>query len=564
MRQRPLNMGIHFISELIQTLIVRPDYWPVAFWVPIFLALWLLVRLNGPRPWLNYAQWVWPVAGGLALVAFGCFCMVHLLSPIYLGPIQPQIAEVSWYFANGQPVYHSAGSAEVYSMLYGPDLYIITGWFEKFFGPSAFSFKLPGALAAAGALLMLAWHLQRRVGIKLALLGMSVFTALILAMNPEELFSRADVFIVLGLVVGCWAAFSQSKYAPITFGVALGICFNLKIHAVIYFLPLVGAAWKNGYRKTSWLAVSGFALMLAVAPFLLFSNISLANYLWTLRVAGGHGINPLNYFTLLEVFFSLGMPIVAMVLLAYRQNTRATLAGLQAQKYFIQLLLVEFILLLLPASKYGAGLHHLLPLALLVIILAAELYAAGVKPEWDDSLASCAASAVLFSWLTACLGIGLVRSYQNAAYLHGRAAWAKSVEADIDQITAQYGSQHVLLMGTANNASYDYAYFRPRLVFAGQPIGFDPCALMEREFANSPVPALLQLTTALAKTHSDKKILWLVPKGGEPFSITSYFAKWEKNGYLPNPPAYDGQFRASFAAACTKIATSQYYDLYAE
>jgi len=555
---------VNFLRNLIQLLIARPDYWPVAFWVPVFLALWVWARLSDRSLELKRIQWGWLAAGWLTLAAFACFWAIHLLSPIYLGPIQPQVAEVSWYFAEGKPVYHSPSAGEVYNMLYGPYLYIITGWFEKYLGPGDFSFKLPGALAVVFALLLLVWHLRSRVGLKLAVFGTSLFTALILALNPEELFSRADVFIVLSVVVGCWAAFSQAKFAPVVLGAALGACVNLKVHALVYFIPLLWVAGQTGYRKKSWLAMVVAAGVVAVAPFLLFSNISLANYFWTLQVASGQGINPLNYFRLLETFFSLGAPLAVAVLLAYRQNPRAVLAGLRTQKNFIIFLLAEFILLLVPASKYGAGLHHLLPLAVLLIVLGAELYAVGVRPSWDGSLAASAAMAVIFSWLACCLGIGLVRSYQNARYLQSRVAWARSVEADLDQIAARYGSQNILLMGSSDNAHYDYAYFRPTLVYAGQPIGFDPCGLMEREFPGSPVPELPELSAALAQNYPDKKIIWVVPKDGEPFTVTSYFAKWENNAYLPNPPAYSDKFRASFFAQNTKFATTQYYDLYRE
>jgi hypothetical protein len=555
---------MHFVSDLIRLLIARPDYWPLAFWAPIFLALWMWVRLGEQPQALNRLSWVWPVAGCLTLAAFACFWAVDLFSPIYLGPIQPQIAEVSWYFAEGRPIYHSPTAGEVYNMLYGPYVYMITGWFEKLLGPSDFSFKLPGALAVAGTLIMLWVHLWQRVGGGLAVFGAGLFTTFILAMNPEELFSRPDVFIVLGVVVGCWAAFSKSKVAPFIFGAAMGACVNLKIHALVYFVPLVWVAWQTGYRKASWLAALGLAMLAAAAPFLFFSNVSLSNYLWTLQVASQHGINPLNYLNLQEVFFSLSIPFMAVVWLAYRQDARVTAGALLAQKNFALCLLAEFVLLLAPASKYGAGEHHLLPVTVLLIVLGAEFYACGIRPRWDGSLAACATGAVLFSWLASCLGIGLVRSYQNAAYLRGRTAWARSAEADLDRISTEYGSQHVLLMGASDNANYDYAYFRPHLVFAGQPIGFDPCALMEREFSGFPEPELPLLRAALAKNYPGKKILWIVPKDGSPFSLTSYFAKWENTGYLANPPAYSDNFRATFQSTCTKFATTQYYNLYTE
>ena len=120
---------MHTVSDLTQLLIARPDFWPVAFWVPFFLVLWFWVRMPFQRERLKQARWLWPTAGLLLLVAFGCFWLADLRSPVYPGPIQPQVAEVSWYFAQGRPVYHSPATAETYNMLYGPNLYIITGWF---------------------------------------------------------------------------------------------------------------------------------------------------------------------------------------------------------------------------------------------------------------------------------------------------------------------------------------------------------------------------------------------------------------------------------------------------
>src|SRR5262249_21791016 len=149
-------------------------------------------------------------------------------------------------------------------------------------------------------------------------------------------------------------------------GVALGVAVNLKVHSAAYFIPVLAVAWQKGFRGKSWRAGAAAAGFMALAPFFLFSNVSLENYWATLRVAGAQGLNPLNYLSLLEVFFNLWVPLLAMVFLAWRQDARATQAALSTQRNFILFLLAGFVVLLLPSSKYGAGPHHLWPLTVLM------------------------------------------------------------------------------------------------------------------------------------------------------------------------------------------------------
>jgi len=556
---------MQFARSVIQLLSSRPNYWPWVLWLPLFLGLWAISRQPSSEILLNRLRWVAPALGLLMLAVFGWFNWVFLRSPLYLGPmshLQPQIADASWYFATGRPVYHGADSAEVYNLLYGPWLYIITGAFEKIFGAGIFSAKLGGELAVGASVLWLFFILRKKAGNGFALLGTGLFAALLMALDPVESLVRADVFIVLCVVAGCWVAPSRSKFAPVAFGILAGICFNLKIHSPVYFLPLLWVAWQSGHRLKSLLVATVCAAATALLPFVIFPNISLRNYWWTLRTAGAHGLDPNRFLDSLEWFFLLVLPIAAVATLAYTKKPREASAALNKLLPFIGLIFATFIVLLPFASKFGSGPHHLLPLLVILLLLVAEIVPLGGPWLGGRSLPILGLQAALFSWLVACFIVGLIRTYQDTAWLKDRAPWAQSVNTDIDQILAKYGPTSVVLMGVGGERDYIVTFFRTKLVFAGMPDGIEAGPLMEFAFAGNSIANLTRLISTLNHDYPGKKILWLVPKGNLPFSMSTMYALVMRGDYQPHPPLFDETFRSTFAQNFHSVDTTAFYDLY--
>ncbi len=546
-------------------LTTRQDWWPFAFWVPFFLFILVLGYLAGSGERLERARLLFPVAGLLMIAGFGWFNYEFLFSFLYLGPIshiQPLIADVSWYFATGKPVYHNADSVEVYNMLYGPWLFIFTGWFERALGPSVFSAKLGGELALGASLIVLFMLLRKRAGAGYAITGVAIFMAIIMALDPVEILVRADVFITLFVLVGCWVASSPFWAAPLVLGLMVGLSVNLKIHGGVYFLPLAWTAWRAGWRWKDGGLVIITAFIAAIIPFLVFSNVSLENYAETLRLASAHGLNLINLFTNIEWFFLLCLPLGAVVALAWLRDAATTANALKTLSPFLRLILVEFLVILPFASKYGAGPHHYLPLAVLLILLGAELQAMGVRWTWGATVTAAGVQAACLSWLACCLGTGLVRCYQDAALLRGQAVWAQSIETDLHGILLKYSVDHVILMGVGGNDDYPQTFFRSELVFAGQPIGIEPSALMESTFAHQRSPALDQFDKLVSRDYPGRKMMWLIPKGNAPFTLESYYAETIGVGYGTHSLLFDPVFRSEFQHGFSLLASTQFYDLY--
>jgi len=556
---------VHLINTLVVMLTTRQDWWPFAFWVPFFLIVLALSYLARRSNRLDGARVLFPLAGLLMILLFSWFNYAFLFSPVYLGPIshiQPLIADVSWYFATGKPVYHNADSGEVYNMLYGPWLFIFAGWIEHALGPSVFSAKLGGELALGAALVVLFGLLRKRAGTGYAMTATGLFAALIMALDPVEILVRADVFITLFVLIGCWTVGSPRKAAPVVLGLMLGLSVNLKIHAGIYFLPLIAIAWQTGWRGKEGLVMAATAFVAAIFPFIAFSNISLKNYAQTLSLASAHGLNPIYLFTNIEWFGLLCLPLGCVVALAWLHEATATANALKSLSPLLLLILVEFLALLPFASKYGAGPHHFLPMTVVLLLVGAELQALGVHWVWGATVVSAGVQAACLSWFASCFGTGLVRSYQDTAWLRSQAGWAQNIEADLHGIMAKNRADHVLLMGVGGNTDYPQTFFRSELVFAGQPMGIEPSSLMESAFAGRPTPPLAQLIKTYGQDFPGRKIMWLIPKGNAPFTMESYYAETDGAGYEKHDVLFDAAFRNAFQHNFSLLASTQFYDLY--
>jgi len=554
---------MNFLKNIVEMMFEHPEAWALAFWAPCFVLL--LAAAKWPGGGLKFARLSW-LGGAIGLLTLGLFGWLnyrYLASAIELNAMPAQVFEVSWYFEQGHPLYHDAHSPEFYSMLYGPYLYIFTGTLEKWLGPGIFAAKLAGQLSTLSTLGLLGVLLWRR-GSKLstALLFTAIFACLIVTDPLEVYFDRADNFIVLFLVIGAWAAYSPTKLAPLILGAAIGISVDLKVHAFLYFIPLAWVAWRTGHRWKGVGLALGTAAVVALLPFLAFSNISLRNYFWILHTASHHGLNPPEYMNVVFRVCCYSVPLGLAFLLSYLQDARATVGIFHRYAGFIGSLVFATLVLIVPASKIGSGPYHLLPMAIIVILLMAELVRAGL--QWPGQLNAVTAGlyAVLASWLISCLGVGMLRSHQYGTYFKLHTAWADDVQADIDGILKKYGTDHIVLMGNSDNGHYDWTYFRTSLIFQGQPVGLEPAALADLQYAGVVMPTLAETSAALVARQPGKKILWLVPPDAVPFSLNSYYAKWDNNEFKDPMPVYSQQFRTDFAQAFHRVDSSRYFDLY--
>ena len=96
---------------------------------------------------------------------------------------------------------------------------------------------------------------------------------------------------------------------------------------------------------------------------------------------------------------------------------------------------------------------------------------------------------------------------------------------------------------------YELTFYRPHLLFAGQPLLVDVIACMESQRSQRPLPP--ETYEAL---QSGAVQLWLVPKGGKPFQ--------KRNWYPPHQNVFPPDFVGILHERYEKRRSSEYFDLW--
>jgi hypothetical protein len=149
-------------------------------------------------------------------------------------------------------------------------------------------------------------------------------------------------------------------------------------------------------------------------------------------------------------------------------------------------------------------------------------------------------------------GLNIVRQLPVAWKRQTRET-GNSVLGDLRDVVRENRTRYNVLMATGGTEEeYRLTYYRPQLVFEGMPIGIEPAALMDYRRSGMAGPSLARLEEEVGP----KPILWLVPRGGEPFGIQTL--------YFPHVPLFSEEFRSGFAASYTRISQSKYFDIYAK
>jgi len=517
-------------------------------WLMLAL-IWVRAKPAGSEQHALALRWYFSALAALVLTATAWLTVAHIVTPGFFTQNEYEVPEISWYYMQGHPLYLPLNSVECYNLPYGPYLYLFAAGILKLFGPSLISVKilLVGAYDLLFVILFLL--LKKYLPPSLALVFTGLTACATLALD-KYLGARADPLLCLSVAIGLWAASSPNLSGALIFGAALGLAVNLKIHSVLYFLPAVAVAFRAKYTLKQWLATGFAALCLVIIPFVAFPNISLANYLSEIKVMANQGVGATEFRGVLAGAFYLLMPFGLLALVAWRQNASAATGALQKNALLIGSVLASLLIVAIPASKVGAGGHHLEPWMISLPYLAARLYQDGFAKS--ESFLPGWTVVCLATWVLSCFSVGYSRLINIHHWLNSEVE-ARAVDADISRLITQYQKKYVLQMGVGNVETFPETFHRLTLIFADMPIGIDPVALADFKRGGYSTPDLTALSTELGGPQK-KPLLWLIPKGTPPFSLPSVFPPFDS--------LYDDHFRFTFAHDYKLMATSDYFDLY--
>jgi hypothetical protein len=519
---------------------------------------WLPTTL-GRLVQLLSSKWFWVPLCVLLLAAYVAILVGSTTYVGYLGHVEPNIASVSFILLKGAPLYHDADSAQRYSMLYGPMTYLPYAFALRVMGAKVLSLKLL-VLGANLLWLCLLWRCYRQVlNLAETVFLMAALVSYFLISDTYVFQVRGDILIILCVALGIFAIGNASTWVSVPLlAFACACSFDIKITAPLYFLPLyVLFIHRHGWWPAAFAGIG--ACILAFVPFLA-PQVSVEGYLEWLHRASREPLTRVEVSHELKV---LPLVIAPLVLLLWQlaQRSRAALAAyLNRNLLFLATLGSCLAAVTVSAAKIGAGPHHFMPFYPIGAYVCGDIYreirsSEAVGRPLPTRLHF---TFLLWLWLAAAVAAqswpGL--SDMTATVLTSR---SRSAAADVTNDLKRVMDDHpgkAIEMGYGKWDSYDLTFFRPMLVFAGNPLTIDALSLDDAQLSGLEIPH-----NTLEYLQQCKTQIWLIPKGDAPFSLVNVFSLIDPQ-IFPDHPLFSSEFRLAFFQQYRKQGASKYFDIW--
>ena len=462
---------------------------------------------------------------GLLLATYGLIVLQRLFTVVYSDHLEGLVASISWLVMQGRAGYPDWHDGDLYGGIYGPLLFWINGA-ALLISPTIFATKLAAAAALLIGLLAL-WRLAGRAvsGWPIRLLLAALLIDQLLPYRLTAFWIRSEPYLYLFAAFAILAgARMRPVYATLAIGLLAGLAVDLKIHALLYMLPIglfVLARARDSREGAVLITGAALIALVAIAVPTLADPSTLLLYGRYLGLAAGHGISA----TAIAENAAIAAALAAMPLVISLWR-RPVLA--RDERWFLSGLAVATLMVIVLGSKIGALPNYLLPLApsyfyLTIRALTAPCRRAG-PPSAQLGLAATIFLMVLAcnagSWLLMLQAVPPLSVY-NAAMTEKRAEFIALIAAHPDAET-----------GIGDDASYEDSYFSPLQV-------------IRNGLLHIAVPAWMDLREggideAYARRFLDGCAVqaWILPSGA-PFSLTTPYT---------GQPLFSEGFRADFAS----------------
>lgn len=516
------------------------------------LGVWLVTRYRSSRR-MNNVDGAWrrsrPI---LVIVASGVFvsflvtCFWYMTHAGYASDVEAMVTSVSWWVKTGGQLYHAPDAAQQYSALYGPAVYLATGFYLDLLGPSILASKVGSLVALYLSVALLYLTIRRWVSNTLALGLTTIAVLLYWTCGTSSMLVRADPYLLAAVCLGMYSAGSPRRLlAVLGSALGLGLAINLKLHSLLYLLPVLTLLDEHhGSRST--LVALGLGSGLVLAPFVLHDNVSLVNYILWLGMSAHHGLQlgSLPHLLSRAVFFAI--PVLVPLSSSSRPADRPWM-----RRQLILSWIVGNAVVIVFAMKPGAGQVHLLPIIPINMVFAARLWPAeGMRGLLFPNRRVSWRLGAVTAFFVAAVVSGSVSGYRSARLASSLMKHADAIDLEVREIMAAHPGR-VIGMGYGGGDQYfHWTNLRPLLVFAGHPILIDAISLMDTRRAHQDFsPATI---AAVGRGYID---LWLVPRDQEPFSLP--------NWYPPHEEIFPEALRTAFAASYRLEDQTRFFDLWA-
>jgi hypothetical protein len=430
------------------------------------------------------------------------------------------------------------------------------------FGPSFPSVKLGCGLAAILSIVCIFSSAAKISTRQIALLVTAYATLALLSITNSFAFPaasfwlRPDPLLIFFVSIGLLGVLSGNRsIATVVSAIAFGCSLNLKINAFINFLPIYVLLFLR-FGLISTLLASIGALLTALIPFIIFPQISLENHLIWL----GYARNKANSFAqLIQVskwLLYITLPIVLSLGYLFCRSQPSFKQFIGKNQGFVYTLLGCVISSFAFSIKIGVLENNHLPfvplfaylLALTIEWLRVEspLFSSDQSANRVTTLFISAAVALIITMPVAIapevarLGSTLVKSPSN------------QVLKDITGIINAHADTTIGMGFSQGAGNYELTYYRPVLVFAGNPYLVDAVVMFEMQASGVDTSSHATIE-ALRNCQTQ---LWLFPKPTQqPFDL--------KNFYPPHDIVFNEEFRRTFLQHYQPFSESKFYELWA-
>jgi hypothetical protein len=486
---------------------------------------------------------IWSLCGILILLYT---VLVYLRWSGFAEQGEVNFASVSWLLYQGYPLYTDVDFPARYSLQHGPIVYLLSGGIMKLFGANFVTAKLSGIIALLFAILISWIWFSKLLDKKDALLLVGLETWILFHWH-HIYFIRPDSMMLLCVVVSMYMITTKQDKLLLILGLSipLAIMANLKIHGVVYFLPIIAIAYERmGWKKL--LYAGCLALLIAVLPFLL-PQISIHNYMIWLFQSLHHGFSIKNFIpkvAMLIVLFSLPITIGRI----YGVNMRNFYLR---NKFTLLTLLSSLIIISIIASKAGSGTNHLIPFVpifcylIILLVSEAEKRNGGLLAVDIPTLLTKLSSImlVLIVVIITVSGINTEKRLFKIISANDR----RLMVQDLQSIEKLYAGK-TIEVGYGTERSYKvYDDLIPLAVFHGNPLLVEAVALGDMVEAGLPIPP------ATIKSLEDGNVeVWLIPAGDIPFTVSS--------GH--KSPLFSEVFRQTFFENYKLVSSTPFFDIW--
>jgi hypothetical protein len=558
----------------------------------IFVAVLLLIR-NLTNIRLQKLKFGLIAISVIPILNYFGLIITYLAFPDFADPAEANVASVSWLFQAGYPLYPALDAAERYINNYGSCLYIIQSLVLSVLKPSFFSAKLAGCLSGILSLFFSFLIFRKSLTGSVAIAGCALTSLWFLGLTSasgllaSSFWVRPDSLLLLCTTVGLVLAVYGNRWSAILGNaIALGISTNLKITALLHFLPIYVLLFQRFGAIYTLVSLAGSGLV-AIAPFMLFPNISLTNYLSWLQQVGRKGINPdqITKNLLWMGYVSVPVAIAALQLGCTNANHFKKWCW-QHGRYLLVLIPCIVVTAVMGATR-GALENNMLPFVPLLIYVLSDLLSKILRPASQrskqpgrDSLSMNGFEGVrssestdekrdaVVASLSVSAALAFVASISLTVYSTESAFISRLVNApgdravqDIERVMAAHLETATVKpkttlksefqkIGMGYGSSYPLSTYRPVLVFANNPYLLDSASLMEMQASglnNTPANTLNAIKTCQTQ-------IWLIPKNEKPFEVYSY--------YPPLQKLFSEAFRKEFRQRYERQEQTEFYDVW--